>query len=207
MPTRSIPDEIISCIDILNNDNIGEQKSSKIIFGAITCNIGIYYIEFDKTIIEFNLSKQYRVQHITTVKYFDIYQTRLAACCHGETNIYILSYNDSFTGITTENILNTIIPETYALQTSPEKLQLNINDSGFKLSKDGYFLSVTHYDEGVRIFNFSDIGKQSQIQGNNITNQASISNEDENLKSDNNSNTSGNISLAVLVRNRSSINI
>ena len=194
LPTRSIPNEIISCIDLLNNNNIGEPNISKMIFGTMKGNLGIYDIEFDKTVIEINLSKQNRVEHITTstIKYFDTYQTRIAASCRGETNIYILSYNHSFTGITTECILNTITPETNTPPTAPEKLQLSMVISGLKLSKDGYFLSVTDYDGGVRIFNFSNIGIQSQMQGN-VTNQATISNEDENLKSDNNSNTSGNI--------------
>ena len=75
--------------------------------------------------------------------------------------------------------------------------------SGLKLSKDGYFLSVTDYGGGVKIFNFSNIGIQSQMQvQSNITNQAVIPNEDENIKTDNNSNnTSGNISFTVFVRN------
>ena len=205
LPTRSIPNEIISCIDLLNNNNIGEPNISKMIFGTMKGNLGIYDIEFDKTVIEINLSKQNRVEHITTstIKYFDTYQTRIAACCRGETNIYILSYNHSFTGITTECILNTVTPETNTPPTPPEKLQLNMVISGLKLSKDGYFLSVTDFDGGVRIFNFSNIGIQSQMQGA-ATNPATISNEDENAKSDNNSNTSGIIDDKTLKEKKSS---
>ena len=92
------------------------------------------------------------------MKYFDTYQTRIAVNCRGEPNIYILSYNHSFTGITTKCILNTINPEEGSNISIPEKLPLSNVISGLKLSKDGYFLSVTDYAGGVRLFNFTDLG-------------------------------------------------
>ena len=193
MATRSISSEIISCIDLLNNNNIHHPKISKMIFGTMKGNIGIYDIDTDKIVMEINLSKQNRVEHIatSTIKYFDTYQTRIAASCRGETNIYILSYNHSFTGITTECILNTITPEATTPPAAPEKLNLVNIISGLKLSKDGYFLSVTDYAGGVRIFNFADIGIQSQLglvgttSGAIGTNPAvSVSNEDDKISGD-----------------------
>lgn len=165
MTNRSITPEIISCVDLLNNNNIHHPKISKMIFGTMKGNLGIYDIDIDKIVMEMNLSKQNRVDHISTstIKYFDTYQTRIAASCRGETNIYILSYNHSFTGINTECILNTITPETTTPPQPPEKINLINIISGLKLSKDGYFLSVTDYAGGVRIFNFADIGIQSQM--------------------------------------------
>lgn len=114
MANRSIQKETLSCIDLLNNNNIGENKISKMIFGSTKGNLGIYDIDSDKIVIETNLSKTNRVENLSTstIKYFDTYQTRIAANCRGETNIYILSYNHSFTGISTECILNTISPES-----------------------------------------------------------------------------------------------
>jgi hypothetical protein len=193
MATRSISSEIISCVDLLNNNNINHPKISKMIFGTMKGNLGIYDIDLDKIVLEVNLSKQNRVEHITTstIKYFDTYQTRIAASCRGETNIYILSYNHSFTGITTECILNTITPETTTPPAAPEKLNLINVISGLKLSKDGYFLSVTDHAGGVRIFNFADIGIQSQLglvgttSGGIGTNPAaSASNEDDRMSGD-----------------------
>ena len=122
--------------------------------------------------------------------YFDTYQTRIAANCRGETNIYIISYNHSFTGITTECILNTINPEDSNPPQIPEKLNLSNVISGLKLSKDGYFLSVTDYAAGVRIFNFSDFGilGLGAIPGN----QTSESNE-ENVAAKNTSEQNNNV--------------
>lgn len=170
MTTRSLSSEIISCIDLLNNNNISHSKISKMIFGTMKGNLGIYDIDTDKIVIEMNLSKQNRVDHISTstIKYFDTYQTRIAASCRGETKIYILSYNHSFTGINTECILNTITPESTSPPEPPEKINLMNIISGLKLSKDGYFLSVTDHAGGVRIFNFADIGIQSQMGGAGI---------------------------------------
>ena len=191
MATRTLTKEIISCIDLLNNNNIHHPKISKMIFGTMKGNLAIYDIDTDRLVIEINLSKQNRVEYISTstIKYFDTYQTRIAACCRGETNIYILSYNHSFTGINTECILNTITPESTTPPQPPEKLNLNTVISGLQLSKDGYFLSVTDYAGGVRIFNFSDIGIQSQIgtvssQSGLIGPQASQSNEDDKISGD-----------------------
>ena len=193
MATRSLVPEIITCVDLLNNNNIHHPKISKMIFGTMKGNLAIYDLDTDRVILEFNLSKQNRVEYLatSTIKYFDTYQTRIAATCRGETNIYILSYNHSFTGITTECILNTITPETNTPPPAPEKLNLINTISGLKLSKDGYFLSVTDYAGGVRIFNFSDIGIQSQIgivsttSGAINTNQAvSVSNEDDKISGD-----------------------
>ena len=193
MATRSISPEIISCVDLLNNNNIHHPKISKMIFGTMKGNLGIYDIDSDRIVMEINISKQNRVEHIatSTIKYFDTYQTRIAVSCRGETNIYILSYNHSFTGITTECILNTISPETSTPPAAPEKLNLVNIISGLKLSKDGYFLSVTDHAGGVRIFNFSDIGIQSQLglvgttSGAIPTNPvASVSNEDDKMSGD-----------------------
>ena len=192
---NSITSEIISCIDLLNNNNIIHPKISKMIFGTMKGNIGIYDFETSRILLEFNLSKQNRVEYLTTstIKYFDTYQTRIAACCRGEPKIYILSYNHSFTGINTECILNTINPEDSSPPQQPEKLNLSYVVSGLQLSKDGYFLSVTDYAGGVRIFNFSDIGIQVGLGigggAGNITqqsnNMASESNEENTLKESN----------------------
>ena len=94
MSSHSLLPEIISCIDLLNNNNIHHPKISKMIFGTMKGNLGVYDIDTDKIVIEINLSKQNRVEYIatSTIKYFDTYQTRIAASCRGETNIYILSY-------------------------------------------------------------------------------------------------------------------
>ena len=193
MATRTISPEIISCVDLLNNNNIHHPKISKMVFGSMKGNIGVYDIDTDRIVVEINLSKQNRVEYIatSTIKYFDTYQTRIAASCRGETNIYILSYNHSFTGITTECILNTINPEAINPPDIPEKINLSNLISGLKLSKDSYFLSVTDFAGGVRIFNFADIGIQSQLgvmgnaPGSINTNQGgSVSNEDDKISGD-----------------------
>ena len=183
---NSFSNEIISCIDLLNNNNIEHPKISKMIFGTMKGNLGIYDFDTGRILLEVNLSKQNRVEYITTstIKYFDTYQTRIAANCRGEINIYILSFNHSFTGINTEVILNTINPDDQNPPQPPEKLNLSNVVSGLKLSKDGYFLSVTDYSGGVRIFNFVDSGIQvgtgmgtMSQQTNNV---GSESNEDYN---------------------------
>ena len=191
---NSLSSEIISCIDLLNNNNIEHPKISKMIFGTMKGNLGIYDFDTGRILLEVNLSKQNRVENLTTstVKYFDTYQTRIAANCRGEINIYILSYNHSFTGINTEVILNTINPDDQIPPQPPEKLNLSNVVSGLKLSKDGYFLSVTDYSGGVRIFNFADIGIQvgtgpgSGTQQTN--NMISESNEENNFKNTGESN-------------------
>ena len=157
---NTLSNEIISCIDLLNNNNISHSTITKMVFGTMKGNLGIYDFDTGRVVLEVNISKQNRVEHISTstIKYFDTYQTRIAANCRGETNIYILSYNHSFTGITTEVILNTINPEDSNPPQIPEKLNLSNVISGLKLSKDGYFLSVSDYSCGVRIFNFEDLG-------------------------------------------------
>ena len=184
---KSISSEIISCIDLLNNSNIAHPTISKMVFGTMKGNLGVYDFDSGKIVLEVNISKQNRVEHISTstVKYFDTYQTRIAACCRGESNIYILSFNHSFTGISTECILNTINPEDANPPQAPEKLNLANVVSGLKLSKDGYFLSVTDYASGVRIFNFADLGISSTggVQGaqqtsNSNNNAISESNEE-----------------------------
>ena len=189
---NSISNEIISCVDLLNNNNIAHSTISKMVFGTMKGNLGVYDFDTGKIVLEVNISKQNRVEHITTstVKYFDTYQTRIAVNCRGETNIYILSYNHSFTGITTECILNTINPEDSNNPPQvPEKLNLSCIISGLKLSKDGYFLSVTDYSNGVRIFNFTDSGISPSIGGtqggvqqtsNSNNNAISESNEENN---------------------------
>ena len=152
--------EIISCIDLLNNNNISQSTITKMVFGTMKGNLGVYDFDTGRVVLEVNISKQNRVEHIatSTMKYFDTYQTRIAVNCRGEPNIYILSYNHSFTGITTKCILNTINPEEGSNISIPEKLPLSNVISGLKLSKDGYFLSVTDYAGGVRLFNFTDLG-------------------------------------------------
>ena len=189
---NSISNEIISCVDLLNNNNIAHSTISKMVFGTMKGNLGVYDFDTGKIVLEVNISKQNRVEHITTstVKYFDTYQTRIAVNCRGETNIYILSYNHSFTGITTECILNTINPEDSNNPPQvPEKLNLSCIISGLKLSKDGYFLSVTDYSNGVRIFNFTDSGISPSTGGtqggvqqtsNSNNNAISESNEENN---------------------------
>ena len=174
---NSISSEIISCIDLLNNNNITHSTLAKMVFGTMKGNLGVYDFDSGKIVLEVNISKQNRVEHISTstVKYFDTYQTRIAVCCRGESNIYILSYNHSFTGITTECILNTINPEESNPPQPPEKLNLSYVISDLKLSKDGYFLSVTDYSSGVRIFNFTDLGLTS-IGGAQGAQQTSNSN-------------------------------
>ena len=169
---NSITTEIISCVDLLNNNNIIHPKISKMIFGTMKGNLGIYDFDSGKIVLEINLSKENRVEYLTTstIKYFDTYHTRIAANCRGEINIYILSYNHSFTGINTEIILNTINPEAQIPPPIPDKINLSNTVSGLKLSKDGYFLSITDYAGGVRIFNFEDLGIQisSNSGGPNI---------------------------------------
>ena len=189
---NSLSSEIISCIDLLNNNNIPHSTITKMVFGTMKGNLGVYDFDTGRVVFEINISKQNRVEHITTstIKYFDTYQTRIAANCRGETNIYIISYNHSFTGITTECILNTINPEDSNPPQIPEKLNLSNVISGLKLSKDGYFLSVTDYAAGVRIFNFSDFGilGLGAIPGN----QTSESNE-ENVAAKNTSEQNNNV--------------
>ena len=189
---NSLSSEIISCIDLLNNNNIPHSTITKMVFGTMKGNLGVYDFDTGRVVFEINISKQNRVEHITTstIKYFDTYQTRIAANCRGETNIYIISYNHSFTGITTECILNTINPEDSNPPQIPEKLNLSNVISGLKLSKDGYFLSVTDYAGGVRIFNFSDLGilGLGAIPGN----QTSESNE-ENVAAKNTSEQNNNM--------------
>ena len=194
---NSLSSEIISCIDLLNNNNIAHTKITKMIFGTMKGNIGIYDFDTSRILLEINLSKQNRVEHLTTstIRYFDTYQTRIAASCRGETNIYILSYNHSFTGINTECILNTINPEEQTPPQPPEKLNLSYVICGLQLSKDGYFLSVTDYAGGVRIFNFSEIGIQVGVGGigpgpltQQSNNLVSESNEENNMKNTGESN-------------------
>ena len=192
---NSLSNEIISCIDLLNNNNISHSTITKMVFGTMKGNLGIYDFDSERVVLKINISKQNRVEHITTatIKYFDTYQTRIAACCRGETNIYILSYNHSFTGITTECILNTLNPEESNPPQAPEKLNLSNVISGLKLSKDGYFLSVTDYASGVRIFNFTDIGittmgGASGSQPIGLNNVASESNEEKEVKNTGESN-------------------
>ena len=157
---NTLSNEIISCIDLLNNNNISHSTITKMVFGTMKGNLGVYDFDTGRVVLEINISKQNRVEHIatSTIKYFDTYQTRIAANCRGEPTIYILSYNHSFTGITTEIILNTINPEDSNPPQIPEKINLSNVISGLKLSKDGYFLSVSDYACGVRIFNFEDLG-------------------------------------------------
>ena len=81
MASRTLTKEIISCIDLLNNNNIHHPKISKMIFGTMKGNLAIYDIDTDRLVIEINLSKQNRVEYISTstIKYFDTYQTIIAA--------------------------------------------------------------------------------------------------------------------------------
>ena len=60
-----------------------------------------------------------------------------------EKQIYILSYNHSFTGIITEVILNMMNSEDSNPAQIPEKINFSNAISGLKLSKDGYFLSLS----------------------------------------------------------------
>ena len=168
---NSLSNEIISCIDLLNNNNILHSTITKMVFGTMKGNLGVYDFDTGRVVLEINISKQNRVEHITTstIKYFDTYQTRIAANCRGETNIYIFSYNHSFTGITTECILNTINPEESNPPPIPEKINLSSVICGLKLSKDGYFLSVTDYACGVRIFNLEVLGISVLGGGQNLT--------------------------------------
>ena len=212
--TSSITSEIISCIDLLNNNNISHPKISKMIFGTMKGNLGIYDFDTGRIVLEMNISKQNRVEHITTstIKYFDTYQTRIAANCRGESNIYILSYNHSFTGITTECILNTINPEESSPPAQPDKMNLSNIVCELKLSKDSYFLSVTDYAGGVRIFNFAELAVQGLgggavgIVSQQSNNLASESNEENNVlkntgesNKDNEKNTNLNEKKSTLV--------
>ena len=191
---NTLSSEIISCIDLLNNNNISHSTITKMVFGTMKGNLGVYDFDTGRVVLEVNISKQNRVEHITTstIKYFDTYQTRIAVNCRGETNIYILSYNHSFTGITTECILNTLNPEdSNNNPTIPDKLPLSNVISGLKLSKDGYFLSVTDYSGGVRLFNFTDIGfanmggiPQQQTSESNEENKANNTIESNNINND-----------------------
>ena len=181
--------EIISCIDLLNNNNISQSTITKMVFGTMKGNLGVYDFDTGRVVLEVNISKQNRVEHIatSTMKYFDTYQTRIAVNCRGEPNIYILSYNHSFTGITTKCILNTINPEEGSNISIPEKLPLSNVISGLKLSKDGYFLSVTDYAGGVRLFNFTDLGLANL--GGIPQQQTSEGNEENKLNHPEESNT------------------
>ena len=204
---NSLSSEIISCIDLLNNNNISHSTITKMVFGTMKGNLGVYDFDTGRVVLEVNISKQNRVEHITTstIKYFDTYQTRIAVNCRGETNIFILSYNHSFTGITTECILNTINPEEGNNNAAiPDKLPLTNVISGLKLSKDGYFLSVIDYSGGVRLFNFAAIGfanmsgvPQQQTSESNEDNKVNNTGESNNInndkdKGDNNNNLNTN---------------
>ena len=48
MATRSLTPEIISCVDLLNNNNIHHPNISKMVFGTMKGNIGVYDIDTDK---------------------------------------------------------------------------------------------------------------------------------------------------------------
>ena len=89
---NTLSNEIISCIDLLNNNNISHSTITKMVFGTMKGNLGIYDFDTGRVVLEVNISKQNRVEHIatSTIKYFDTYQTRMAANCRGETNIYII---------------------------------------------------------------------------------------------------------------------
>ena len=73
--TRSITSEIISCVDLFNNNNIHHPKIAKMIFGTMKGNLGVYDLDSDKIVVELNLSKQNRVEYISssTLKYFDTF--------------------------------------------------------------------------------------------------------------------------------------
>ena len=55
MATRSLTSEIISCVDLLNNNNIHHPKISKMIFGTMKGNLCIYDIDTDRMVVELNL--------------------------------------------------------------------------------------------------------------------------------------------------------
>jgi hypothetical protein len=141
----------LTCIDMFENNNIKSfTKSNKLVYGTLTGTIAIYDYEQQRVCIEKALPGKGRVDIIATatIKYFDIYISRIAVYVRGETSIQVYTYNHSYSVINQETVI--------AL-TNEKVLSLSHLVSHMKFSKDSFFLSVIDYSGGVRVYRFADI--------------------------------------------------
>jgi WD40 repeat protein len=141
----------ISCIDMFENNNIKHfNRSTKLVYGTYIGTIAIFDFEQQRVVVEKTLPMAARVEVIATatIKYFDTYLSRIAVSVRGDTNIYVYTYNHSYT------IANL---ETTIILTNEKVISLSNLISHMKFSKDGFFLSLTDYTGGVRMYKFNDI--------------------------------------------------
>jgi WD40 repeat protein len=152
----------ITCMDSFDTHNIKHMRSSKIVYGTITGSVIIYDLESQRVVCEKQLGNKSRVETISTstIKYYDALISRIAVTVRGDPNVYLFTYNHSFTIISQESILN--LKE--GLQTDPV-IQLSTLICNIKFSKDSFFMSLTDYSGGVRIYKFNDV-PQVKDQGN-----------------------------------------
>ena len=150
----------ITCFDLFETNNIKKSSINKMIYGTDDGNLGIYDLNSQKVLIEKqinptgNLSKS-RIDVIGTssIKYFDIYITRIAVHMRGVPNIQIMIYNHSYSIINNECEISL----TEGSQSNEVNISLASLVKEIKFSNDSYYMSVVDYSGGVRIFKFNDL--------------------------------------------------
>ena len=199
----------ITVIDSFNNHNIKSKSDNKILIGS---SKGYVYLVdlgsnklIDKVCINKHLTKpmiseekSFRVDIIksSTIKYYDIYLSRIAVCLRGSSEIVIFSFNHTHSIITKDFVINL---EDYADKLIPNKLisitqdnkdnkkdnkkenkkenkesikdnkSLYLIPSDIFISKDSYFINISTYNSTSIVFKFIDIplDKQKNIHNTN----------------------------------------
>lgn len=151
----------ITCMDSFDTHNIKHMRSTKIIYGTITGSVIIYDLESQRIICEKQIGNKSRIEIISTstIKYYDALISRIAVTVRREPNVYIYTYNHSFTIISQESILN--LKEGSQTDST---IQLSNLICNIKFSNDSFFVSLTDYSGGVRIYKFNDV-PQTKDQG------------------------------------------
>ena len=159
-----VPQNDITCLDLLGNHNIKHCKINRMLYGTSSGVVVVYDIEGDKCVVEKKISNaNNRVDAIAsaTTKYFDTYLTRIAATCRSEQNVVIMSYNHSFSVMNIDTVIST---------ADQPGLAGLINS--LKFSKDGFYLSGIDYKGGVRIWKFHEIPVSSNKEITTTTESA-----------------------------------
>jgi len=149
----------ITCFDLFETNNIKNSVLNKMIYGTINGILGIYDLESSKILIERQINpiasggiSRVDVIGTSSIKNFDSYITRIALQLRGDPNVQVMTFNHSYGILSNECVINLKdgLPNDSNILLSSLICEI-------KFSKDTFYISLTDYLGGVRIFKFNDL--------------------------------------------------
>ena len=145
----------VCALDSFNTHNIKHLKSYKICLGTLNGSIIIYDVESNRFILEkiFTPGKRIETLCSSTIRYFDIYISRIASTSRGDPNINIFSFNHSFSVLNIECCISLYSP----VNLNQPDIPLSCLIHQMKFSSDTFYLAAGDYSGAIRLYRFYDI--------------------------------------------------